>query len=139
MLADALRRVLADTFVMSVHAQGAHWNIVGTDFHQYHAFLGDLYGGLNEAIDVIAEQIRAIGSPAPATLPAIYAASKIPDKDPGNSWPLIRAQLSNENAVLMAGLNEAFAVAEGNEGVRNFLADRLDKHAKYGWMLNASR
>jgi len=141
MLADALRRVLADTFVMYVHAHGAHWNITGDGFPQYHSFLGDLYGELWGALDGVAEEMRAINVTAPATLPAIYAASKIPDKDPGSAWNNIRAQLANENAVLIAGLGEAFAAATevNNQGVCNFLADRLDKHAKHGWMLNASR
>lgn len=139
MLAEALRRVLADTFVMYVHAHGAHWNITGPDFPQYHSFLGDLYGELWQALDQIAEHLRVINVVAPATLPAIYAPSKLPDKDPGTTWSAIRSQLARENTVVIAGLQEAFVAAEGNEGVRNFLADRLDRHAKHGWMLNASR
>ena len=61
MLADALRRVLADTFVMYVHAHGAHWNITGDGFPQYHHFLNELYDELWEALDTVAEEMRAIG------------------------------------------------------------------------------
>lgn len=139
MLVEALRRVLADTFVMYVHAHGAHWNITGSGFPEYHRFLGDLYDELWEALDDIAEHLRSIGAAAPATITGIYAESKLPDKDAGSTWNIIRAQLANENAVVIAGLSEAYAAAADNPGMQNFLADRLDKHAKHGWMLNASR
>lgn len=141
MLAAALRRVLADTFVMYVHAHGAHWNVTGPNFPEYHSFLGDLYNELWGAIDDIAEHIRTIGTAAPGTVGTIVLPTIIPDVDPGSNWDDIRAQLEKENFVLIAGLNEAFgaAMAANNQGIVNFLADRLDRHAKHAWMLASSK
>lgn len=141
MLTGALRRVLADTFVMYVHAHGAHWNIVGPNFPSYHAFLGDLYEDLWGAVDGIAEHIRTAGSMAPGALGSLVANSLIQDVDPGSTWPSIRAQLEKDNAIVMSGLSEAFAsaTAVGDQGAANFLADRLDQHAKHGWMLSATQ
>jgi DNA-binding ferritin-like protein len=48
--------------------------------------------------------------------------------------------LLRENAVVVADLNDAFAaaIAANDQGCANFIADRLDKHAKHGWMLTVS-
>jgi starvation-inducible DNA-binding protein len=140
MLTAALRKVLADTFLMYSHAHIAHWNITGPDFFQYHGFLNDLYGDLWDAIDSIAEHIRSAGGPAPASLGALLAPAQIPDRDVMATWATIRAQLLRENAVVVADLNDAFAaaIAANDQGCANFIADRLDKHAKHGWMLTVS-
>ena len=140
-LVNAMRRVLADTFLMYTHAHIAHWNVISPGFPQYHKFLNHLYDDLFEAIDGVAEHIRPLGALAPDTLAGLTAAATIEDVSPGTSWDTIRQRMIAENNVLIAELGEAFRLAQaaGNQGLCNFLADRLDRHAKHGWMLDASR
>lgn len=138
-LAERLRVVLADTFLMYVHAHIAHWNVEGPDFHENHQFLNDLYDELWEAVDAIAEHIRVLGVAAPTTLASLVEDGTIHDGDPGRNWEQIRQQLYGENLNVINSLNAAFEVANDDQGIANFIADRLDKHAKWGWMLRASR
>lgn len=138
---DSMRHVLANTFVMYVHAHIAHWNVKGPDFHENHQFLGGLYEELWGAVDSIAEQIRASGDLAPGTLDALEDPSSIGDYDLGSNWQGIATGLYLENGLVISSLNDAFVAATeaNNQGLVNFLADRLDKHAKWGWMLRSSQ
>ena len=53
----ALKKVLADTFVMYYKAHSYHWNVEGSNFPQYHEFLQNIYEEIFAAVDVIAEHI----------------------------------------------------------------------------------
>jgi len=57
-LKAALNVLLADMFVMYFKAHSYHWNVEGMFFSQYHAFFGELYEELHDAIDPTAEHIR---------------------------------------------------------------------------------
>lgn len=138
--ANSLRFVLADTFLMYSHAHIFHWNIIGSGFPQYHAFLNDLYDELWGAVDGIAEHLRALGVTAPSSLSSLTATASFEDKAPWQDWDNIRLQLEDENKAVIASLRNAFDAAseENDQGLCNFLADRLDRHAKHGWMLASS-
>jgi len=134
-----LQRLLSDTFVMYAHAHIGHWNVVGPDFHDKHAFLGDLYEELWGAVDAIAEHIRAIGEMAPRSLEDICDAGLLDeDEVVGSSWSEIRPLLAADNLVVMEDINAAIRNTT-DQGLIDFLAGRLDVHAKHGWMLEASK
>lgn len=138
---ETMEKVLANTFVMYVHAHIAHWNVEGPDFHDKHAFLGSLYDELWSAVDGIAEHIRACGNFAPGTLADLVEDAYVADNDPGRNWEGIRQQLLTENGTVVRSLQEAFEAATeaDDQGLVNYLAGRLEIHAKHGWMLRASR
>lgn len=139
-LGNKLKVVLADTFAMHLKAWNYHWNVEGPDFYQYHEFFGKIYSDLQDAIDPIAEHIRAIGEYAPGGLMRYAELSQIQDE-----LTLIPAteavgRLQSDNAIVLINLIIAFHAAEdANEvGLANFLQDRIDSHKKLGWMLRAS-
>ena len=45
-LADAVTKVLADSFLFYFKAHSFHWNVVGNDFPEYHEFFGKIYEGV---------------------------------------------------------------------------------------------
>jgi DNA-binding ferritin-like protein len=51
---------------------------------------------------------------------------------------MIEELLANNNQLLDL-LNETFATAEqeNQQGIANFIAERLDAHQKHGWMLRS--
>jgi starvation-inducible DNA-binding protein len=53
-LVEKMKVLLADAFTMYVRAHGYHWNVIGSDFPQYHDFFGDLYQEIHGSVDVIA-------------------------------------------------------------------------------------
>ena len=55
-----LNNLLSDHFVLLAKTWNYHWNVKGVSFHSYHVFMEDLYNGLIEDIDAIAERILSL-------------------------------------------------------------------------------
>ena len=139
-LGDKMKVVLADTFCMYLKAHNYHWNITGPDFYQYHTFFESIYTQLWEAVDSVAEHIRAINEFAPGGLYRFKQLSSIEDEiRVVNSQESVRVLIS-DNEKVIASLKEAYDEAEkANEiGLSNFVQDRIDIHKKLGWMLKAT-
>jgi starvation-inducible DNA-binding protein len=139
MLVDDLKRVQADTFALYAKAHYYHWNVEGADFVQYHEFLAKVYEELFAAVDVLAEEVRALDSYAPAAHRMLMELTKIQDDNtiPG-ALEMIR-RLQQDNDTVMEGLVTAYmsADAAGELGLANLLQDRLDVHKKLNWMLRS--
>lgn len=139
-LHNALKVVLADTFTMYFKSHAYHWNVIGPNFPEYHAFFGDLYGELHGAVDTIAEQIRATNSFAPSSLDRLKELTRIQEADTIPSSDRMFQVLINDNNIVLDSLKSAYDLADENEelGLANFLQDRMDIHKKHGWMLRAT-
>lgn len=140
-LQTAMKIVLANTFAMYFKAHGHHWNVEGKDFSQMHDFFSGIYEELFGAVDKIAEEIRALDSYAPYGMTAIANIATIKDSAIfGNSVPSMISDLLDANGSVIEALNSAhkLAEAEGNRGLVNLIEERLDIHAKHGWMLRAT-
>jgi starvation-inducible DNA-binding protein len=139
-LVEKMKVLLADAFTMYVRAHGYHWNVIGSDFPQYHDFFGDLYQEIHGSVDDIAEQLRQINSFAPGTLQRMKELSTISEDD---KIPLASKMITNlitANDTVIADLIDAYKSAEeaGEYGLSNFLQDRITVHKKHGWMLKAT-
>lgn len=139
-LVEKMKVLLADAFTMYVRAHGYHWNVIGSDFPQYHDFFGDLYQEIHGSVDDIAEQLRQINSFAPGTLQRMKELSTIPEDD---KIPLASKMITNlitANDTVISDLVDAYKSAEeaGEYGLSNFLQDRITAHKKHGWMLKAT-
>lgn len=141
MLAMALRRVLANTFMFYINTHIAHWNVIGSDFHEKHEFLGDLYEDLFTMVDDVAEKIRSLDEMAPVSLTELVRGADIKEQALLTSWSSIQPVLAVSNDSLVSTLTMAFTAANAanDQGICNYLADRLDRHAKWGWQIRASR
>ena len=141
-LAAALKIALANTYTMYSKAHIYHWNVEGIHFSQYHEFFGDIYTEVYSAVDPLAERIRTIDHYAPYSLPDLLSAKTLADDTERQTSIVVMLQhLLNANDEVISALNKAFALAQQNklQGLMNFLADRLDVHAKHGWMIKASQ
>ena len=69
LLADGLCGVLADSVVLMIKTQSYHWNVVGPLFHSIHQMTEEQYRDLFEAIDEIAERVRALGAATHSSRP----------------------------------------------------------------------
>ena len=139
-LHNALKIVLADTFTMYFKTHSFHWNVIGPNFNDYHAFFGTLYTELHGAVDMIAEQIRAVNSFAPASLNRLDELTRIEEADTIPAADRMFQILINDNNIVLDSLKQAYDLADENEelGLANFLQDRMDIHKKHGWMLRAT-
>ena len=138
-LVNQLKTILGTNFALYLKAHGYHWNVEGSNFPQYHAFLDTFYNALFVQLDPIAEHLRALNSYAPGSLARmleladLQEASNIPD-----GIAMMR-DLAADNDRFIMHLRAGIVAADGaNEpAVGNFLQDILDAHQKHGWMLRS--
>jgi starvation-inducible DNA-binding protein len=139
-LINALKKVMADTFIMYYKAHASHWNVEGPNFPQYHDFLNDLYNELWTSVDDIAEKIRQLGGYAPSSLSELLSHTMISENTDTLSAIEYFSKLVDANNLVLASLLMAYKEAESATeiGVSNFLQDRVMAHQKHGWMLKAT-
>ena len=140
-LNEELTELLADVVSFYFRAHGAHWNVRGADFSEYHKLFLKIYEDVYESIDPIAENLRKLGSLAPFTLGSFLALRSIEDASTTLQDPIALANdLLTANDIILDELSDAFdcATAYNQQGVANFLAGRIDQHQFWKWQLTAS-
>ena len=136
-----LKAAFADTYAFYVKAQNYHWNVEGPMFAMYHDFFGKIYEEVGGAIDQFAEEIRAQNSYAPASFGRFLELASIKDESLVQLLPTTMVNnLSEDNSRVLASLQAARDIADKyrQNGLVNFLEERLDQHNKHAWMLRAS-
>src|SRR4029453_13484248 len=99
-IADGLARLLADTYSLYLKTHSFHWNVEGPMFNTLHLMFMEQYTELWNALDLIAERIRALGFPAPAPytefskLPSIEETEGVPE-----ALEMVRLLVSGHEAV----------------------------------------
>ncbi len=76
-IADGLSALLADSYTLYLMTHNFHWNVTGPQFNSLHNMFMDQYTEQWNALDVIAERIRALGFPAPGTYKEFVRLSSI--------------------------------------------------------------
>lgn len=124
-------------FSLFVQTLNAHWNMVGAGFLSAHELLKQQYNSLLNFIDLISEQIRAHGYPAPGSYGEFERNSP--------SGPEITGVSSVEDYFrqLIAKNQEIFDYLDAlnydgiDQGLINLLADLQNFHTKNVWMMRA--
>ena len=140
-LKEALKAVLADTFVLYYKTHGFHWNVTGPRFRSLHLMFEEQYNELFAALDDIAERLRTIGGHAPdnptdlmkyATLESV---GQTPDAE-----EMIK-MLANDNRAIVKSLMKASDIADDldDEGTEDLMVERKRVHEKAAWMLESSQ
>lgn len=139
MLANDLKTLLATEYAFVVKAQFFHWNVEGPDFSQYHKFFGKVYEDVYSAIDPTAEYIRILDDYTPGSFERFAELSQITGQTRVPRARLMFTELLADNQTMIDLLNRCFesAQAERQEGIANFIAERIDAHGKHGWMLKS--
>jgi starvation-inducible DNA-binding protein len=138
-IALGLSRVLADTYTLYLKTHNFHWNVTGPQFNTLHAMFMTEYTELWNAVDLIAERIRALGHFAPGSyaqfsrLTSIKEADKVP-----NAREMLRQLVAGHEAVARTA-RQVFPAAEAanDQPTIDLLTQRLDVHEKTAWMLRS--
>lgn len=138
-IATALNGVLADTVVLMLKTQGCHWNVVGPMFQPIHELTEAQYRDLFEAVDTIAERIRALGAFAPVSFAEMISHAELSEEEEVRPAAGMLAELIEDHETLTCRLRELAAVAaEREDGATEDLANaRMSAHEKALWMLRA--
>jgi starvation-inducible DNA-binding protein len=137
----ALKTLLADVVSFKFRVHGAHWNVEGEDFREYHDFFEEIYTSADESIDPIAEFIRKFGDYAPFTLPRFVELRTIQDSAPTMSDETsLTEDVYMANQFILTELINLYAKSTTPPlaSLANFLAERIDAHQKFDWQLRAS-
>lgn len=139
-LIEMIKTLLGDTVALKFKAHGYHWNVEGDDFPQAHTFFGMLYEDYEDAIDSFAEMLRRLDTYAPFKLSRFLSLSvDVPETDVTSDFSVMAADLLASNDATLERLKDAFDEANTarQQGVANFLAERIDMHQKWHWQLKA--
>ena len=138
-VATELSKVLADSYTLYLMTHNFHWNVTGPMFNTLHTMFMDQYTELWQALDTLAERIRALGFFAPGTYAEFAKLSSIkePEHVP-NAEEMIRLLLqANEAVVCTARSACEKAEQASDQPTADILTQRLDIHEKNAWMLRA--
>lgn len=139
-ITNPLKVAFADTYAFYIKAQNYHWNVEGPMFPMYHEFFGKIYEEVGGAIDRFAEEIRAQNAYAPSSFRRFAELSSIEDEILIIGASQMVATLYADNMKVYASLKMARDMADTYEqnGLVNFLEERLDAHQKHAWMLRST-
>jgi len=139
-IAKGLNGLLADTFTLYLTTHNFHWNVTGPMFNTLHTMFMDQYTELWNAVDPIAERIRALGFPAKGSFADYAKFSSLPDAptEPPKAKEMIRILVAGHEAVARTGRALYPLVDEASdEPTADLLTQRLDVHEKAAWMLRS--
>jgi starvation-inducible DNA-binding protein len=136
---NELSKVLADSYTVYLMTHNFHWNVTGPMFKTLHELFMTQYTELWQALDDIAERIRALGHYAPGTYAEFQKLSSIsqPTSVP-NATTMIEL-LVKGNEALARTARAAFNRADSadDQPTADLLTQRLDVHEKNAWMLRS--
>lgn len=139
-LSGHLGHLLADTYTLYLKTQNYHWNVTGPMFRSLHLMFEEEYIELRDAVDEIAERIRALGYPAPGSFAEFSAVTTIPEGDASAEAMDMVRQLAegHETAARTARSVVDAAEAAGDVATADLATVRIETHEKTAWMLRAT-
>jgi starvation-inducible DNA-binding protein len=139
-IAGGLSRLQADTYTLYLTTNNFHWNVTGPMFNTLHAMFMQQYTELWNAVDPIAERIRALGLPAPGSYAQFGALASVADAPaaPPKALEMVRILVQGHEAVARTA-RELFPTVEqaNDQPTADLLTQRLDIHEKTAWMLRS--
>ena len=138
-IASGLGRLLADTYVLYGKTHGFHWNVTGPMFNTLHLMFMEQYTELWNALDEIAERIRALGVVAPHGGSTLAKLASIKEAELQPAALEMVAELVQGHEAVARTARSIFALAEaaGDEPTADLLTQRLQIHEKTAWMLRS--
>jgi starvation-inducible DNA-binding protein len=138
-IAGALSRLLADTYILYLKTHNFHWNVEGPMFQTLHQMFMDQYTEAWNAIDPIAERIRALGHYAPGSykqyvkLATVKEAEGVPKAE-----QMVRQLIEGQETVARTARSVLPLADKANDQpTLDLLTQRLNIHEKNAWMLRS--
>ena len=141
-ISEGLSAFLSDSFTLYLKTHNFHWNVTGPMFNALHVMFESQYTEQWNALDEIAERIRALGFNAPGSYAEFIELSSIPE-EPGLSdipdWKEMVRQLTVGNEAVCRSARKVLKIADdaGDDPTVDLLTQRLQTHEKYAWMLRS--
>lgn len=138
-IAEGLSVLLADSYTLYLMTHNFHWNVTGPQFNSLHNMFMAQYTEQWNALDVIAERIRALGFPAPGTFREFVRLASIQEVDGvPKAMQMVRHLVTAQEAVARTA-RQLFPVvdAANDQPTADVLTQRIEIHEKTAWMLRS--
>lgn len=138
-IAQGLSRLLADSFTLYLMTHNFHWNVSGPMFNTLHLMFMQQYTEQWNALDVIAERIRALGHPAPGTFQEYAGLTSVQEvKGVPKATEMVRLLVEAQEATARTARSLIPLVEKANDQpTLDILTQRLEIHEKNAWMLRS--
>jgi starvation-inducible DNA-binding protein len=138
-IAGGLSKLLADSYSLYLKTHNYHWNVEGPLFNTLHLMFEEHYTELAEAVDEVAERIRALGVKAPGSYTAFNRLTNIDEATGDESAEEMIRQLVIGQETVARTAREAIKAAESasDEPTADLLTQRMQIHEKNAWMLRS--
>lgn len=135
----ALKIVLANNYVLYLKTQNYHWNIEGANFFSLHNLLEEQYTDYAEAIDDLAERIRALGEYAPGSFAEFNELANVKGTPVRGKDLAMITDLAANNQLMIESLQKLQQISadNGDPVTEDMAIGRLQIHQKHQWMLKA--
>jgi len=138
-IAKGLSELLADSYSLYLMTHNFHWNVTGPMFNTLHNMFMTQYTEQWAALDLIAERIRALGEPAPATYKEFSKLTSIAEvSGTPKALEMVRYLVKAQEATAKTARKLFSLVDKANDQpTADLLTQRLDIHEKTAWMLRS--
>lgn len=139
LIAEGLSRLLADSYTLYLMTHNFHWNVTGPMFNTLHLMFMGQYTEQWNALDLIAERIRALGFPAPGTYKEFVKLASIKEVDGvPKALDMVHHLVAAQEATARTARDLFPVVNDANDQpTADLLTQRLDIHEKTAWMLRS--
>ena len=138
-IAQGLSRMLADTYLLYLKTHNFHWNVEGPMFQTLHTMFMEQYTEAWNAIDLIAERMRALGHYAPGTYKEYLKLGSIKETEGvPKAEQMVKLLIQAQESVVRTA-RAVLPVAEdvNDQPTLDLLTQRMDVHEKNAWMLRS--
>ena len=138
-IVKGLSVLLADSYTLYLMTHNFHWNVKGPQFNSLHLMFMTQYTEQWNALDMIAERIRALGYPAPGTYKQFVKLATIKEVEGvPNATEMVRHLVAAQEATARTA-RKLFPVvdAANDQPTADLLTQRLEVHEKTAWMLRS--
>lgn len=138
-IAQGLADLLADSYTLYLMTHNFHWNVTGPMFNSLHIMFMEQYTEQWNALDTIAERMRALGFPAPGTYKEFVKHASIKEVEGvPKATDMIRHLVSAQEATARTA-RKLFPVVNkaDDQPTADLLTQRLEVHEKTAWMLRS--
>jgi len=138
-IADGLSAFLADSYTLYLMTHNFHWNVTGPQFNSLHNMFMLQYTEQWNALDLIAERIRALGHPAPGTYKEFVKLSSIKEVEgTPKAMEMVKHLMSAQEAAARTARNLMELTGKVNDQpTADLLTQRINLHEKTAWMLRS--
>ncbi len=138
-IAKGLSALLADSYTLYLMTHNFHWNVTGPQFNSLHVMFMGQYTEQWNALDIIAERIRALGFAAPGTYKEFVKLASIREVEGvPKANDMIRHLVVAQEATARTA-RKLFPVVNtaNDQPTADLLTQRIDIHEKTAWMLRS--